>query len=46
MFHNFLTNENRGKYNSEKNNIQDILPKDIMPKYKNIKKEIRKKARD
>ena len=48
MFHNFLINENKRNYTKEidKNNIQGLSKKDIMPKYTNINKEIKKKASD
>ena len=49
MFHNFLTNENRRNIIIQKNNKNNItsLPKnDIMPKYTNIKKEIKKRTND
>ena len=47
MFHNFLTNENRRDYNQKnENNITLLSKRDIMPKYTNIKKEIKKRTND
>ena len=50
MFHNFLTNENKRDFTPEINknntNIQNKHQRDIMPKYINIKKEIKKRASD
>ena len=45
MFHNYLTNESR-RYNIQNLNNNNISKKDIMPKYTNINKEIKKRTND
>ena len=47
MFHNFLTNESRKYYIQKMNKDNNNIPeRDIIPKYTNINKEIKKKSND
>ena len=46
MFHNFLTNESRKYYIQKMNKDNNNIPeRDIIPKYTNINKEIKKKIK-